>query len=169
MSLASLTMDGTAMSDQMTSLLQHHQAQQLMNTYTAYVDSRNYEAMESIAHPDIVLVRNSGTEHGRDSFVDLYRSFASSDVLSSQHMTTNIQVRDQADGSLAVTAPFLAITTHPDTGARYTWGRYEDEMAEHNGTLVFTAKRIRITRTALIPEEMLEPEGASTFETLSDA
>lgn len=157
------------MSDQMKSLLQHHQAQQLMNTYTTYVDSKNYEAMESIAHPDIVLVRNSGTEHGRDAFVDLYRSFAASDVLSSQHMTTNIQVTEQADGSLAVKAPFLAITTHPKLGARYTWGRYEDEMAEHNGTLVFTAKRIHITRTALIPEDMLEQQGSSTFETLSQA
>ena len=157
------------MSDQMKSLLQHHQAQQLMNTYTTYVDSKNYEAMASIAHPDIVLVRNSGTEHGREAFVELYRSFAASDVLSSQHMATNIQVTEKADGSLAVTAPFLAITTHPEAGARYTWGRYEDDMAEHNGTLVFTAKRIRITRTALIPEDMLAPVDASTFDKISQA
>ena len=155
------------MSDQMKSLVQHHQAQQLMNTYTTYVDSKNYEAMESIAHPDIVLVRNSGTEHGREAFIDLYRSFAASDVLSSQHMTTNIQVTEQADGTLTVAAPFLAITTHPGMGARYTWGRYEDDMAEHDGALVFTAKRINITRTALISEDMLEAEGTSTFETLS--
>lgn len=158
------------MSDQMKSLLQHHQAQQLMNTYTTYVDAKNYEAMESIAHPDIELVRNTaGTSRGSDAFVDLYRNFAASDVLTSQHMTTNLQVTEQADGSLAVSARFLAITTHPESGARYTWGRYDDEMAEYNGKWVFTAKRINITRTALIPEDMLAPVDASTFDKITQA
>lgn len=157
------------MSDQMTSLLHHHQAQQLMNTYTTYVDAKNYEAMASIAHPDIELVRNTGTSHGSEAFVELYRNFAASDVLTSQHMTTNLQVTEQADGSLSVSARFLAITTHPEAGARYTWGRYDDEMAEYNGALVFTSKRITVTRTALIPEDMLAPQDASTFDRIPRA
>src|SRR5690625_615778 len=158
------------LTDQLNSLIMHHRAQQLLNTYTRYVDSKNFEAMASIAHPEIELVRSTaGTSHGREAFVDLYRSFASSDVVTSQHMTTNLEVTEQQDGTLAVAARFVAITTHPEAGARYTWGRYEDEMVEYEGKLVFKAKRIQITRTALISEDMLAPEHASSFDQIAKA
>lgn len=151
------------MADEMQSVLQHHRAQQLMNTYTKNVDTKNVAAMESIAHPDIELIRREGNQRGVEAFMNLYRDFSASDVMESQHMTTNLEVTEQADGSLAVKARFIAITTHPDAGARWTWGRYDDEMAEHNGSLVFTAKRITVIRTALVPEDMLAPLGTTSF------
>lgn len=152
------------MSDQMTTMLQHFQAHQLLTTYTQLVDAKNYEALGDIAHPEITLVRENvnETSHTRDAFVDLYRSFAASDVISSQHMTTNLEVKELGDGSLSVTSRFVAITTHPE-GARMTWGSYDDEMAEHEGTFVLTAKRIAIKRTAMIGEDMLAPQDASSF------
>lgn len=158
------------MTDHLNSLVAHHRAQQLLNTYTRYVDAKNFEAMESIAHPEIELFRSTaGTSYGREAFVELYRNFASSDVVTSQHMTTNLEVTEHEDGTLAAAARFVAITTHPEAGARYTWGRYEDEMVEYEGNLVFKAKRIHITRTALIPENMLAPEHASSFDQIAKA
>lgn len=156
-------MKGKYMTDQMAFLLNHFRAHELMTKYTRLVDSKDFESLGAIAHPDITLVRiGIEASEGREAFVELYRNFAASDVIDSQHMTTNLQVAELADGSLSVTAPFVAITTHPE-GARYTWGRYDDEMAEHNGEWVLTAKRIAITRTAIVGEDLLAPQGASSF------
>jgi ketosteroid isomerase-like protein len=147
------------------SMLHHFVAQQLLTAYTRLVDAKDVEGLFAIAHPDIVLVRSSDAapRAGREAFLDLYRDFARSDVQESQHMTTNVSALELGDGSLAVAACFLAITTHPD-GARATWGRYNDEIAERDGKWVFTAKRIQVTRTALIGEDMLAPFNASSFE-----
>lgn len=154
----------------MTPMLHHFHAQQLLTNYTRLVDAKDVEGLAAIAHPDIVLVRSAdGTPRkGREAFLDLYRNFADSDVQKSQHMTTNVSAVELDDGSLAVAARFLAITTHPD-GARATWGRYDDEIAELDGKWVFTAKRIRVTRTALIGEDMLAPLNASSFEPMPSA
>jgi len=149
-------------------MLHHFRARQLLTAYTRMVDAKDVEGLAAIAHPDIILDRSADAapREGREAFLDLYRNFAGSDVLESQHMTTNLSVTETAGGSLAVSACFLAITTHPD-GARATWGRYDDEIAEHEGTWVFTAKRIRVTRTALVGEEMLAPLNASSFGPIS--
>lgn len=147
------------------SMLHHFVAQQLLTAYTRLVDAKDVDGLSAIAHPDIVLVRSADAEPraGREAFLDLYRDFARSDVQESQHMTTNVTALEAGDGSLVVAACFLAITTHPD-GARATWGRYNDEIAQREGQWVFTAKRIQVTRTALIGQDMLAPFNASSFE-----
>jgi ketosteroid isomerase-like protein len=149
-------------------LLRHFRAEQLLTTYTRLVDAKDVEGLAAIAHPNIVLTRRGGTQHGREAFVDLYRQFAASDVIDSQHMTTNVAVTEQAGGTLSVTSRFLAITTHPD-GARMAWGRYDDDMVEHEGRLVFSAKRIEIVRVALAGEDMLAPVGAGSFGVVARA
>lgn len=153
------------MSDNSAAMLRYFRAYQLLTTYTRMVDARDVEGLATIAHPDIVLVRSADRtpREGREAFLDLYRNFAQSDVQESQHMTTNLSATEMDDGSLAVAACFLAVTTHPD-GVRATWGRYDDEIAERDSQWVFTAKRIRVTRTALIGEGMLAPLNASSFE-----
>jgi ketosteroid isomerase-like protein len=152
------------MPDNSTAMLHHFRAHQLLAAYTRLVDAKDVEGLATIAHPDIVLVRSAddSPRQGREAFLDLYRDFARSDVQESQHTTTNLSATELDDGSLAVASRFLAITTHPD-GARFTWGRYDDEIAERDGTWVFTAKRIRVTRTALVGEDMLAPLNASSF------
>jgi ketosteroid isomerase-like protein len=157
------------MSDVTESMIQHFRGQKVLDTYTRRVDAKDLEGLAQIAHPDIVLVRNAdgGRERrGREAFLDLYRDFAGSDVQASQHMTNNVEVEALADGSLSVKARFVAITTHPD-GARMTWGRYDDEIAEVDGTWVFTAKRIAVTRTAMLGEHMLAPVDASSFDPIT--
>jgi len=151
-------------------MLHHFHAQQLLTAYTRLVDAKDVEGLAAITHPDIVLVRSADAapRAGREAFLDLYRDFARSDVQESQHMTTNVTAVELDGGSLAVAACFLAITTHPD-GARATWGRYNDEIAERDGKWVFTAKRIQVTRTALISEDMLAPLNASSFEPMPSA
>lgn len=146
-------------------MLQHFRAHQLLTTYTRMVDAKDVEGLATIAHPDIVLVRSAdrAPRAGREAFLDLYRDFARSDVQESQHMATNLSVTELDNGSLAVAARFLAITTHPD-GARATWGRYNDEIAQHEGKWVFTAKRIQVVRTALVDGDMLAPLNASSFD-----
>ncbi|WP_262106589.1 nuclear transport factor 2 family protein [Arthrobacter sp. Marseille-P9274] len=152
------------MTDNSVAMLHHFRAHQLLTTYTRMVDAKDLEGLAAIAHPGIVLVRSAdgSPRAGREAFLDLYRDFAQSDVQESQHMTTNLSATELDDGSLAVASRFLAITTHPD-GARFTWGRYDDEIAERDGTWVFTAKRIRVTRIALVGEDMLAPLNASSF------
>ncbi len=148
-------------------MLHHFRAQQLLNGYTRLVDSRDLEGLARIVHPDIVLVRSAdGERRGREAFLDLYRDFASSEVQDSQHMTTNLEVSPALEGSVSMRSCFMAITTHPE-GARLTWGRYDDEMTEHAGSWVLSAKRIMVTRTALVGEDMLAPLQASSFGRLS--
>ena len=156
------------MSDNSAAMLHHFRAHQLLTAYTRMVDAKDLEGLAAIAHPDIVLVRSADESPrvGREAFLDLYRDFARSDVQESQHMATNLSVTELEDGSLAVASRFLAITTHPD-GARVTWGRYDDELAERDGTWVFTAKRIQVTRTAVVGEDMLAPLNASSFEPIA--
>ena len=146
-------------------MLHHFRAQRLLTAYTRLVDAKDVDGLREIAHPDIVLVRSAddAPRAGREAFLDLYRDFTDSDVQQSQHMTTNLSVTDLGGGTLGVAACFLAITTHPD-GARATWGRYNDEMAQREGQWVFTAKRIQVTRTALIGEDLLAPLNASSFD-----
>jgi ketosteroid isomerase-like protein len=148
-------------------LLDHFHAQQLLNSYTRMVDARDLDGLAGIAHPDIVLVRSlDGERRGREAFLDLYRDFAASEVQDSQHMTTNLEVSAIGGGAVSMKSCFLAITTHPE-GARMTWGRYDDEMAEHEGAWVLTAKRIVVTRTAVVGADMLAPLQASSFGSLS--
>lgn len=71
----------------------------------------------------------------------------------------------QDDGSVAAKACFIAITTCSE-GARVTWGRYDDEIAEHDGAWVFTAKRIFVTHIALVAEDQLAPVRASSFDSI---
>lgn len=145
------------------------QAQELMTAYTMLVDAQDFEGIGKIAHPEIMLdlVNDNTVTHTREAFVDLYRSFAASDTISSQHMTTNLKIAELDDGSISMKAPFVAITTHPD-GARFTWGRYNDEIREHDGQWVFTAKRITITRTAILGEDMLVGEDAGSFSQFAE-
>lgn len=157
------------MSNVTESMQQHFRGQKVLDAYTRLVDAKDLDGLAHISHPDIILVRSAdggGERQGRESFLDLYRDFSASDVQASQHMTNNVEVEPRADGSLSVRARFVAITTHPD-GARMTWGRYDDEIAELEGTWVLTAKRIAVTRTAMIGEHMLAPVAASSFDPIT--
>lgn len=148
--------------DTLAELLLQHEAQGVLHTYTRLVDNKDLDGLAAIAHPDVVLERADGRREGRAHFVDLYRQFAASDVLDSQHMVTNVTARRLDSGTVRVDAAFLAITTHPD-GARLTWGRYEDDLALLEGRLVLAAKRIRVVRTALMDEAMLAPVNRDSF------
>lgn len=157
------------MPDVTESMQQHFRGQKVLDVYTRLVDAKDLEGLAQIAHPDIVLVRSADggrTREGRESFLDLYRDFADSDVQASQHMTHNVEVEPLPGGSLSVRARFVAITTHPD-GARMTWGRYDDEVAELDGAWVLSAKRIAVTRTAMFGEHMLAPVDASSFDPIT--
>ncbi|MFH5821852.1 nuclear transport factor 2 family protein [Georgenia sp. AZ-5] len=150
-------------------VLLHHLAHQLLHTYARLVDAQDLDGLATITHPDVVLTRHDGTREGREAFLDLYRQFAASDVHRSQHMVTNVVATRGADGVVHVASTFLAFTEHDAGGARLTWGRYDDDMVEHEGRWVFAAKRIRIARTVLVDEAMLAPLTLDSFGPIARA
>ena len=152
---------------------QHHDvtelqraAESLLHEYQALVDSKDLDGLALIVHPDVELTRQDGSRHGADRFLDLYRAFKDSDVDVAQHMGTNVVVTPGEDGVVRVDSCFLAITTHRSGGARFVWGRYSDDMVVHVGRWKLRAKRIAVTRTAVLGEDFLAPVDRDSFGVL---
>lgn len=135
----------------------------LLKQYQRLVDAKDVEGLGRIVVDDVELGRRQGPRHGREEFLDLYRAFAASDVEVAQHMATNIQVSPLPDEKQRVDSCFFVITTHAAGGARMVWGRYSDDMVRTGDGWRFSAKRIDVVRTALIPEESLVSGDVSSF------
>ncbi|MFV0457516.1 MAG: nuclear transport factor 2 family protein [Actinomycetales bacterium] len=138
-------------------------ARALVHRYARLVDAKDLAGLGEIVTDDVELDRRDGSRTGREAFVALYRAFAESDVLDSLHTVTNIEVVPAGQDRWTVHAAFVAFTCHPD-GARMNWGRYADDVVlDDAGELRLAAKRIRLARTALIPESMLAPVERDSF------
>lgn len=143
-------------------------AANLMYRYQALVDAKDVEALGALATDDIELSRAQGDGRGREAFQDLYRAFAASDVDVAQHMITNLLVTPLGEERYQVDATFWVVTTHAAGGARQVWGRYRNDIVEVGGEWRLAAKRIRVARVALVPEESLLPRDHSSFGPLPD-
>ena len=71
---------------------------------------------------------------------------ASSPVLASQHMVTNVQAFPEDGGGIRANAYFSATIVDPD-GARTVIGRYSDSIREDSDELRLAHKRIHIVAT----------------------
>lgn len=149
--------------DGLADLFRQRAAEELLHRYQWLVDHKDLEGLAGIVHPDVELTRQDGTRYGAGPFLDLYRRFAASDVVTSHHNAMNTSVRELPQGALGVRSTFLAITTHAGGEARFVWGRYDDEMVVHEDRWVYRAKRIAIGRTAFIDEGMLAPLHMDSF------
>ena len=143
-------------------------AANLMYRYQALVDAKDVDGLGALATDDVELSRAQGDARGREAFTDLYRAFAASDVDVAQHMVTNLLVTPLGGERYQVEATFWVITTHESGGARQIWGRYRDDIVEVDGEWRLAAKRIRVARVALVPEESLLPRDHSSFGPLPD-
>ena len=135
----------------------------LLKHYQRLVDAKDVESLGRIVVDDVELDRRQGPRRGREEFLDLYRAFAASDVEVAQHMVTNIQVSPLPHGKQRVDSCFFVITTHASGGARMVWGRYSDDMVRVGAEWRFSAKRIDVVRTALIPEDSLVSGDVASF------
>ena len=143
-------------------------AANLMYRYQALVDAKDVEGLGALTTDDVELSRAQGDGRGREAFKDLYRAFAASDVDVAQHMLTNLLVTPLGDERYQVDATFWVITTHESGGARQVWGRYRNDIVEVDGEWLLAAKRIRVVRAALVPEESLLPQDLNSFGPLPD-
>ena len=138
-------------------------AEALLNEYQALVDAKDIDGLACIVHPDVELTRRDGTRHGVESFLDLYREFAASDVDVAQHMVTNVVATPLPEETVRVDSRFFVITTHTAGGARLVWGSYRDHLVHHGGRWKLRAKRIAVVRTALLAESTLAPPDRDSF------
>ena len=135
----------------------------LLHRYQRLVDAKDVEGLGRLIVDDVELDRRQGPRRGREEFLDLYRAFADSDVEVAQHMVTNIQVSPLADGKHRIDSCFFVLTTHEGGGARMVWGRYSDDMVRAGEEWLFSAKRIEVVRTALIPDGQLVSGDVASF------
>lgn len=119
-------------------------AAQVLYAYARAVDEGDLDALEQLAHEDVVLTRVDGTRQGRAAFLDLYRGFRDSDKLGSRHVVTNVQAYP-ADGEVRIHAYFAA-TMFERVGTRIVIGRYEDSLRDDGDGLKFAHKRILVER-----------------------
>lgn len=146
----------------------HFAATDLLNRYQALVDAKDVAGLGDVVTDDVEVVRVQGSGRGREAFLDIYRAFVASDVDVAQHMVSNVRVSPLEDGAHRVDASFWVITTHEAGGARQVWGRYSNDMVLTEDGWRLSAKRIRVIRTAVVPEEALMPLDATSFGPLPD-
>lgn len=143
----------------------------VLHRYQRHVDARDLDALAALVTDDVVLERRGEESRGREAFLDLYRRFAGSDVVTAQHMATNVQVEELPAGPpagtdderLRVDSCFLAITTHGSGEARWMWGRYRDDVVLRGGRWLLAAKRIALVRTAVVEESALVSPEVDSF------
>lgn len=148
--------------------LLHFAATELLNRYQALVDAKDVAGLADVVTDDVEMVRVQGSGRGREAFLDVYRAFVASDVDVAQHMVSNVRVSPLDGGAQRVDACFWVVTTHEVGGARQVWGRYSDDMVPTDDGWRLSAKRIRVVRTAVVPEEALMPLDATSFGPLPD-
>lgn len=140
-----------------------HSAEQLLVTYQALVDAKDIEGLDAIITDDVELVRQDGTRTGREAFLDLYRTFAASDVEIATHTVSNVRVAELGPQRYGVDSCFVAYTTHTSGEARMVWGRYHHLMVDEDGTWLIAAKHIRIARTVVLGAGMTFDPGRDSF------
>lgn len=146
----------------------HFAATDLLNRYQALVDAKDLAGLAEIVTDDVEMVRVQGSGRGRGAFLDVYRAFVASDVDVAQHMVSNVRVSSSEGGAHRVEACFWVVTTHVAGGARQVWGRYSDDMVPTDDGWRLAAKRIRVVRTAVVPEQALLPVDATSFGPVPD-
>lgn len=151
--------DGTTLA----TLMADREAAATLHRYQRLVDAKDMVGLASLITDDVILERQDGQRRGREPFLDLYRQFAASDVEVAQHMATNIEVTGLESGQFRVDSCFVAITTHTRGEARVIWGRYRDDLVPAEGGWLFSAKRIRVVRTAFIEASSMAPLSMDSF------
>lgn len=145
----------------------HHAGESVLHRYQRLVDAKDLDGLADLVTDDVLLLRRGTRGQGRADFLALYRRFAESDVVTAQHMASNVQVTELDPGAdatrLQVDSCFLAITTHTSGEARMMWGRYRDDVVERDGAWRLAAKRIDLLRTALVDESALVPPDLDSF------
>jgi 3-phenylpropionate/cinnamic acid dioxygenase small subunit len=136
-------------------------AAQVLYAYARAVDEGDIEALRGLAWPDVSLTRSDGTTHGIGAFLDLYRAFAASPVLSSKHAITNVQAFPDPDGTVRARAYFQAAMFDPGEQTRLIIGQYSDSMREVDGELRFTHKRIAVERVVTVASGTAEYTGVT--------
>jgi 3-phenylpropionate/cinnamic acid dioxygenase small subunit len=133
-------------------------AAQVLFTYAKAVDDRDLDALERILVEDAALTRMDGTRNGRDAVIEFYRTFwASSPVLASQHMVTNVRAFREDAGAIRADAYFSAVSVDSD-GGHLVIGRYSDTIRDEAGEWRLAHKRIElVTKLALPPTPLVAP------------
>lgn len=153
--------------DPQRAMERHHAGEQLLLRYQRLVDAKDVDGLAGLVTDDVLLRRRGTQERGREAFLDLYRRFAASDVITAQHMASNVEVSDLDAGAddvrIRVDACFLAITTHGTGEGRIMWGRYCDDMVSRDGDWLIDAKRIDLIRTAFVEESALASPAPDSF------
>jgi hypothetical protein len=134
-------------------------AAQVLYAYARAVDEGDIEALRALALPDVFLTRPDGTKQGIEVFLDLYRAFAASPVLGSQHAIANVQAFPEPDGDVRALSYFQATMFDPGSKTRLVIGQYSDSLREVDGQLRFSHKRITIERVVTIPAGTREYTG----------
>jgi len=136
-------------------------AAQVLYAYARAVDQGDIEALRGLAVPDVLLTRSDGTKQGIEAFLDLYRAFAASPVLGSQHAIINVQAFPEPDGDVRALSYFQATMFDPGAQTRLVVGQYSDSLREVNGQLRFSHKRIKVERVVEIASGTNEYAGVT--------
>ena len=126
-------------------------AAQVLFAYATAVDDRDLDALARILVKDAALTRMDGTRNGRDAVIEFYRTFwASTPVLASQHIVTNVQAFREDGGEIRANAYFAAVIVDAD-GGHTVIGRYSDSIREESGEWRFSHKRIQTVANLALP------------------
>jgi hypothetical protein len=126
-----------------------YRAQAAMYTYAWAADARDIDKLRELAIEDIVVTQTTGTKHGREAFLDIYRAFATSDVELSRHVVSNVLLTRE-DAGVRVDAYFEATMFRAHNTTR-VFGRYSDSMVDIDGSLKLAHKRIQVDRVLELP------------------
>ena len=114
-------------------------AAQFLYRYASATDSGDFSALAELLAPDVVLDRPDGVLHGREAFLDVYRSVHQSRSGISQHSVTNVRASRDDDGCVRVAAYFRAAVVGAG-GLTVILGRYDDILREEADGFRFVRK-----------------------------
>lgn len=129
-----------------------------MHLYALYawaIDYGDFELLESLVAPEIVITRGDIDHPGLEAFMQVYRNNWDADWSAGKHYITNVVASRQADGLVRSRAYFQAVFIRSDHSTMIV-GRYDDLLREIDGELRIQHKRIHVEGSLRLPESVRE-------------
>lgn len=130
-------------------------ASQLYAQYAWAVDYGDFELLESLTAPNIVITRGDTDHPGLEGFLQVYRNNWSADWSAGKHYISNVMASRQEEGLIRSRAYFQAVFIRSDHSTMIV-GRYDDLLTESDGRLLIAHKRIHVEGSLRLPESVRE-------------
>lgn len=125
-------------------------ATQLYAVYAWAIDYGDFDLLESLVDPEVVITRGETDHPGLEAFMKVYHDNWSADWSAGKHYISNVIASRQSDGLIRSRAYFQAVFISSDHSTMVA-GRYDDLLTDNDDHLRILHKRIQVEGSLRLP------------------